>query len=60
MKENEKTNVWIFYFTLEREDGADLKRDVANRLFEKILEWAESNNCQIGGGYRVPKKEELE
>jgi hypothetical protein len=59
MKNIDHTIVWLFRFALEKEDGTYVEREIADSLFEKIIEWAEANGCQVGGGYRAPTEEEL-
>lgn len=52
--------VWLFNFALEDEKGKALERDKANDLMDFIIQWAEKNGCQVGGGYRAPKKGEFD
>jgi hypothetical protein len=60
IQKNEFEKVWLFNFALESEDGKPLGRDKANDLMEYIIQWAEENDCQVGGGYRAPKDGEFD
>ena len=57
---NKSEEVWLFNFALESEDGNKLERNKANDLMDVIIQWAEKNGCQIGGGYRAPTKGEFD
>ena len=48
---------WMFRFSLERVDGAPMEIDLPEKLLGAIVEWAEANDCQIGGGYSEPEEE---
>lgn len=50
---------WLFKFCIETVSGEKLERAKAEALMEKILSWAEQNECQIGGGFRVPKEKDF-
>jgi len=52
--------VWIFEFAIESESGELVPQSSAAELLERILELVEDRGLQIGGGYRIPKPEELE
>jgi len=52
--------LWLFNFALESEDGEKLDYAKPYELMDVIISWAESNGCQIGGGFRPPKKGEFE
>ncbi len=58
MSKKETQSVWLFRFGLEGEAGAPIRRALAEALLDRIIEWAEENECQIGGGYRPPAPDE--
>ena len=60
IKEKKFEQVWLFNFALESENGEPLERIKANDLMEFIIQWAEKNGCQVGGGYRAPKDGEFD
>ncbi len=49
---------WIFNFALESTSGVPVARSVPSALLETIVQWAEDNEMQIGGGYRKPSEQE--
>lgn len=51
MTDEDKTS-WLFDFGLEKVDGTTISVETAEELIDVIIAWAESNDCQIGGGYR--------
>lgn len=51
----QRSNVFQFSLFLEREDGRAMGADEPEALLDFIIEWAEQNGYQIGGGYRVPR-----
>ena len=59
-KNNIKEEVWLFNFALEGEALGKIERKKAEELMEVIIEWAENNGCQVGGGYRAPRQGEFE
>ena len=58
-KSKEKSEAWVFKFSLESDTGEKLKRDSPQILMEKIIMWAEENHCQIGGGFRKPDDDDF-
>lgn len=58
--DNETEDAWLFRFAIESENVTRLERRKAQQLMDCITEWAESNGCQIGGGYHAPKKGEFD
>jgi hypothetical protein len=58
MKQSEQ--VWLFNITLEKEDGSKFDSNYPEELLNIIVNWAEQNQLQIGGGYRAPTHEEMQ
>ena len=54
------SDVWMFRFVLEREDGRPMSSSVPEQLLEMIVSWAEEQGYQIGGGYGMPKESDWE
>jgi hypothetical protein len=51
---------WIFDFALEAADGQPIDHSLPDELLGLVADWAQKNDCQIGGGYRAPRSEEIE
>lgn len=55
---NDCQEAWLFKFSLESENKLEI--NMADALMNEIIEWAERNKCQIGGGYRKPNDGEFD
>ena len=50
------SDVWMFSFGLERQDGEPFHFSIPEKLIDLIVEWAEENELQVGGGYHFPRE----
>lgn len=57
-KSKDSTEVWLYSFALESVSGEEVDYQTAEQLMKNIIEWAEVNGCQIGGGFRKPREGE--
>lgn len=58
MNTKRESNVWVYRFAIEHEQGLLVGDEMPEALMNVIVAWAEENQLQIGGGYRLPNAED--